>query len=76
MCAVRTTRTSDHVVVGPSGVYPLDSTNIRTEVRIDGDALVALRPDGAVRHRTTKPARSARRAAAQISEVLRRSADR
>jgi hypothetical protein len=62
----------DHVVVSPSGLYVLDSKNIGTEVRIDGDVPVALRPDGRVRYRTAKPARAARRAAAQISDALRR----
>ena len=60
----------DHVLVGPPGVFLLDSKNIGTEVRIDGDELAALRPDGRVRYRKTSIAGSARGAAMDLSRAL------
>lgn len=60
----------DHVVVGPAGVFLLDSKNIATEVRIDGDDLIALRPDGKQRYRDRSIAGKARGAAAALSEAL------
>ena len=60
----------DHVVVGPPGVYLLDSKNIGTEVRIDGEELVALRPDGKPRYRERSVAGRTRGAAAALSQAL------
>ena len=42
----------DHIVIGPPGVFVLDTKNVGTEVRIDDDYLVRLRPDGSIRGRT------------------------
>jgi hypothetical protein len=60
----------DHVLVGPTGVFLLDTKNVGTEVRVEDDTLVALRPDGRERYRTAKPASSVRGAAAHLSEAL------
>jgi hypothetical protein len=60
----------DHVLVGPPGVYLLDSKNIGTEVRIDRDELTALRPDGRQRYRERTMANKARGAAAALSRAL------
>jgi hypothetical protein len=60
----------DHIVVGPAGVFLLDSKNIGAEVRIDGDDLVALRPDGRQRYRDRAVAGKVRGAAAALSEAL------
>jgi hypothetical protein len=60
----------DHVVVGPPGIFLLDSKNIGTEVRIDGDELLALRPDGRQRYRDRSAAGKARGAAAALSQAL------
>lgn len=60
----------DHVVVGPGGVFLLDSKNISTEVRINGDDLVALRPDGRPRYRNGSVAGQVRGAAAALSQAL------
>jgi hypothetical protein len=60
----------DHVVVGPAGVFLLDSKNIATEVSIDGDDLVAFRPDGKPRYRDRTCASKARGAAAALSQSL------
>lgn len=62
----------DHVLVGPPGVFLLDTKNIGTEVRIDGDELTALRPDGRTRYRNASCAGSARGAASELSRALTR----
>ena len=60
----------DHVVVGPPGVFLLDTKNIGTEVRIDGDDLTALRPDGRTRYRNSSIAGSTRGTASDLSRAL------
>jgi hypothetical protein len=60
----------DHVIVGPPGVYLLDSKNIGTEVRVEGDELIVFRPDGRQRYRNRTAAGKARGAAAVLSQAL------
>ena len=60
----------DHVLVGPPGVFLLDTKNIGTEVRIEADELIALRPDGRPRYRNSSIAEAVRGAAAELSRAL------
>lgn len=60
----------DHFLVGPPGVFLLDTKNIGTEVQVDGDELIALRPDGRPRYRDRRAASQARGAAAALSQAL------
>ncbi len=60
----------DHIVVGAAGIFLLDSKNIGTEVRNDGNEFIALRPDGQPRYRNRSVANKARGAAAPLSDAL------
>lgn len=60
----------DHVVVGPPGVFVLDTKNIGSELNIENDWLTVTRPDGLPGYRTDKPARSTKGAAAELSRTL------
>jgi hypothetical protein len=60
----------DHVVVGPPGVYLLDSKNLGTEVRVHGDELIALRPDGRQHYRNRTAGSKVRGAAVALSHAL------
>jgi hypothetical protein len=51
-------------------VYLLDTKNLGTEVRVDGDGVIALRPDGRQRYRDRTTASKARGAAAAPSQAL------
>lgn len=61
----------DHVVVGPAGVFLLDTKNLGAEVRINGDELVVYRPDGRERYRHSNYPVQVRGAAAALSDALR-----
>jgi hypothetical protein len=63
----------DHVLVGPGGVFVLDSKNLDGEVRVDRDVMSLIRPgDDRPAYSSDQPARQARGNAAHIHDVIRR----
>lgn len=65
----------DHVIVGPAGVFAVETKNIGTEIRVEGDTLLVFRPDGRRRYAIASPARQARANAAAVSRALRRAGE-
>jgi hypothetical protein len=63
----------DHVLVGPGGVFVLDSKNLDGQVRVDRDALSLTRPgDERPAYSSDQPVRQARGNAAHIHDLIQR----
>ncbi len=66
----------DHVLVGPAGVFVIDSKNLDGRVHCDGDTLSLRRPgahdEGRPTYKTTDPARGVRGQSAEVSELVRK----
>jgi hypothetical protein len=66
----------DHVAVGPTGVFVIDSKNLDGQVSCRGDELQLRRPGSAPNARpaysSTEAARQVRRQAAELNERMRR----
>jgi Nuclease-related domain len=63
----------DHVLVGPGGVFVLDSKNLDGEVRVDRDVMSLTRPgDERPAYSSDQPARQARGNAAHIHDLIKR----
>ena len=67
----------DHVLVGPAGVFVLDTKNLHGTVQIDGDVLSLTRPgDDRVAYRSDGLAQSARRQGYELNRLVKRRCDR
>jgi hypothetical protein len=63
----------DHVLIGPAGVFVLDSKNLDGEVTVDRDTLALTRPgDDWPAYSSDGPARQVRGNAAHLHELIRR----
>jgi hypothetical protein len=67
----------DHVLVGPAGVFVLDSKNLHGTVQIDGDVLSLTRPgDDRIAYSSDSLAQSARRQGYELNRLVKRRCDR
>jgi hypothetical protein len=67
----------DHVIVGPAGVFVLDTKNLHGTVQIDRDVLSLTRPgDDRTAYSSDSLAQSARRQGYELNRLVRRRCDR
>jgi hypothetical protein len=61
----------DHVLIGPGGVYVLDTKNFPGMAEAKGDDLQITRPDGRAGHHGADLARNARGQGSELNRILR-----